>query len=571
VKIFCLDSPYAASLKALGHEVLAPKLPAGIVYLPGVLRRHKFTPELFIQHERLGARLLCGGLEELPCPSVFVSIDAHLNLYWHKYYARLFDLVLTPHLSIYAALPADQRPAQVRRFGPIGYARPFVPHAQRAHELTFVGLLTEHRPARAAMLELLSKKFALYRPEGGLPHSAMLDLFMDTRLVPNEAISREVNFRLFEAASCGAMVLSQDVGEDQDAHFEPGLECEIYTHSLELTEKIHFYRRNPQSAEKIALAGWKRVQSAHLPEFRAKQMLEEGLGGRSRATGGRAGYLFWLTLLQTARAGLFKESAAWFTSRLNELNPDLPDWTSVRLAWRLLLFLEGASPDNPLYDKDFAARNQNQTQDLAATLLREEFPSSPEADLIGAMASLALKRQDLARLFWLRRLKALDIALPAAAVVSSGALREPYDHYLAWGKLLSILGPKADVGFNFTHGRGQIPLCAFECLLMAKETAPPKRREWLREIHALSADIPAFAFWDMGFLAELSLLNQRDWRPQLDYGLSALNNYRQETAIYELAEARQKALQRDEGSAFYSELESYPASGYILAALRGTK
>ncbi|MDR2503798.1 MAG: glycosyltransferase [Deltaproteobacteria bacterium] len=565
MNIACLDLPYASALEQAGHKVLPLRVPeGGLVHLPGLLREHGFEPDLFIQHERLGARLICCGLEDMPCPTAFISIDAHLNMYWHKYYARLFDLVFTPHVSLYAALPQERRHPQVKRFGPAGYARPFRPHAERRHPLAFAGMITEHRPARKLMVDMLTKECGLYLPDAPLPHTAMLDLFADARLTPNEAIALEVNYRLFEACSCGALVISQDVGEDQNSHFEPGLEFETYAHSLELLEKIRFYSRNLQAAEKIGRAGWQRVQACHLPAHRIASLLEAAQAVRGRASGEDAGRFLWLTLLQMGRTGIFRRPAEWFMERSAEVKA-----SGLIQAMRLLLMVESAHEGNILYSPSTAEVYKKQAAELAAAILyNKAHQSNLDCNLAGAMTSLALERLDWAGLFWLRQLNALGKSLPESVAASVTSLRAPYDHYLAWGKLLNALGRRAEVGFGFKTGTGQIPLCAFECLLLARETAAKGERTWLSELHEVARRVPAFSFWDMGFLAELSLWDQANWRKQAHYALSALNNFRVDTGLSELSEARQKALLAGEGREFYAELEDRSSSGYIISALR---
>lgn len=44
--------------------------------------------------DTLGRQTLAYGIEELPMPRLYWAIDVHLNFFWQRHYAGLFDLVL---------------------------------------------------------------------------------------------------------------------------------------------------------------------------------------------------------------------------------------------------------------------------------------------------------------------------------------------------------------------------------------------------------------------------------------------------------------------------------------------
>ncbi|MDR2050543.1 MAG: glycosyltransferase [Deltaproteobacteria bacterium] len=560
MNIFCVDSFYAQTLRDLGHSVLDPDLPPGLVHLPSLLRRYDFEPDLLIQQERLAPRLLFSGLEEIACPTAFISIDAHLNMFWHKYYVRLFDVLFTPHISLFASLDRRERPPQTRRFAPAGQDLPFRAHAARKHALSFAGVLTEHRPSRLEMVRLLSEKCGLYQPEGILGQGDMLDLFCDSRLIPNESIALEVNFRLFEGLSCGALVLGQDLGSDQDAFFEPGLEYETYSNAIELLEKIEFYLKRPQASEKIARAGWKRIQEQYLPAHRAGQLLQAAGSARSRAAGQEGWRYLWLALAQLTRSGTVSLPVDWFLGRLDELRED-----SLVEAMRLRLLLEGAHPENILYSREQAGRYMEEAYRLTAVMLRSgAHETSLECNLAGSMASVVLHRPDWARAFWLRQLKSRG--LPEGVSAASADTAPSPGYYLAWGNLLFALRRYAQVGFSFNPRNGHLPQCAFECLLLALEEGA-EQRDLLPAMLRVCGKVPAFSYLEMGFLAEMSLLREESWNFQLLYGAKALENYRVEAGLYEIGAAREKALLAGNGDEFKTALEALPASAYIFSAL----
>lgn len=561
MNIACVDSPYARQLEELGHKVFTPAFSPGVIYLPGVFQLNNFKPDLVIQHERLGPRVILGGLEKISCPTVFVSVDTHLNMFWHKYYGRLFDLVLTPHVSIFEALSLAERLPQVQRFGPAGHKRPFRLFKDRLHELSFTGILDEHRPARRAMVEMLKKHYHLSVPDR-LPHSEMLDLFMASRMIPNESIASEVNFRLFEGASCGALLFSQNIGEDQNVYFEPGLEFETYEHALDLLDKIRFYKNNSAAAEKLGHAAWKRVQAEHLPEHRAAQLVHTAGSSRHRAEGKEANICFWLVLAQLARHGTHPLPVDWFMAQY------APEESSLIAAMKLRLWLEGSHAKNHLYNPAQAEHYREAAASVIKhTLAEAVYADSLDFNLAGAMASLALGESSWARLFLQRQQENMRQIAAEAEVFCSDGLDSPYANYVFWAKLLMEFGYDAQVGFNFRTGLGLLPASAFECLIMAKEAAQPEQDSWLWPLHEVCSRVPGFSYLDMGLLAQISLKEQNNWRYQMEYGLSSLFNYRDEAGLFEIATARNLAKATGETAAYNVMLEGMPASGYILKAL----
>ncbi|MDL2285157.1 glycosyltransferase [Desulfovibrio sp. OttesenSCG-928-F07] len=563
MNIFCVDSPYANALRNLGHNVLAPKFEEGILYIPSVLEAHDFKPDLFIQHERLSARLILGGLHKIPCPTVFVSIDAHLNMFWHKFYGKLFDVVLTPHVSLYKALNKAERLPAVRRFAPTGYNHEFTPYAEREHTASFVGVLTKHRPARTDMVELLTKHCALYRPDSFLQHKDMLTLFANSAIVPNESIALEVNFRLFEAASCGALVISQDIGEDQNAHFTPGVECETYANALELIDKISYYIKNLEAAQKIGKAGWERVQKEHLPIHRAERLAASAKTSQYRASGEDANLYFYLTLLQMARIKSHPLPAEWFFKRWSELPKN-----SMASAAKLQLLLECSNPANAMYSSEYAEKYKIEANFILAEALKDNLHTgSLEFNLTAAMGAVLFGDLNMAKAFWLRQVQSLALQNADFVRFINQPLSSRYEHFVAWGKLLVKLGKCAQPGFGFRPDSGFIPASAFECALLAQNEAPKGRMEWLALMHSICSVERGFTYWDMGFLAQMSLAAPQNWQLQMQYGVSCIVNYRPDSGLFELAEARKTAIAAGEENSFISTLEAFASSRYISGAL----
>ncbi|MDR0466366.1 MAG: glycosyltransferase, partial [Deltaproteobacteria bacterium] len=305
----------SAPIRERGHKVLTLHPEPGLHSLQELLARHAFVPDLIFQAESLGPRVIFTDLPALPCPKLFWSVDSHLNMFWHRHYGRLFDGVLTPHLSLHAALPDDLRLPRVARLAKEGAARPFQRHSGRKHLLSFVGRLSGDRGPRKNMLRILASHGL--EPQDKLTQAAMLELYDQTRILPNEALCTEVNFRLMEGASCGCCLLTPDVGEDQNALFEAGKECLVYTDGLELLELVARLAACPDQAEAIGRAAWRRTQEEHLPKHRAAAILREAQLTGHAAQGEQAALHLLLCIVQLTRAGIFTEEPNITDARLS--------------------------------------------------------------------------------------------------------------------------------------------------------------------------------------------------------------------------------------------------------------
>ncbi|MDR1241448.1 MAG: glycosyltransferase [Deltaproteobacteria bacterium] len=575
MNIVCVDYPFTALLENLGHQVLSLRLEPGLTRLadlPELSRKDAFQADLFIQQERLGPRVILEGVHKLPCTAIFISVDTHLNMFWHRYYARLFDLTLTAHVSWFERQSDDFGQSgcsarNVHRLRHCGDARLWRDFSRRRHDFSFCGVVDKHRPVRNAMLELLGRHFALHRPEKSMPRPEMLDMFSDTRIVPNESIAEEVNFRLFEGASCGCLVLGQEVGEDQNACFEPGREVILYAHGLDLLEKAVFYRKNERTAEEIARAAWLRVQAEHLPQHRVKELLAtaekwaRGAIAGGRAEKGEADKYFCLTLQQLAFHGSLKQTAKQLLDRFMAL-PE--DGEVAAAALQTLMQLDGASRKNGLA--------------FCAEIFKEAlYIRSTACNLACSVFCRLQGDTGLSNLFLERQIQAVRDGRnpdwePENAHIDPGSAL--YDFYILWARLLYRQKKLARPGCRFAPEAGVLPENALECLLLAQAELEHGARvsmdnkELMEEMHRIFSVLPGYADLDRGALAHLSLYAQNSWPIQMDFALSGLKCHKIETGLAELAEALDKAEKQGEAEDFFRRLAGIAASESILRVLK---
>ena len=289
MRTLSVNSELDDAFRQLGHSVHSVSLTEhGVFSAQALLAACPFEPEFFFQQEHLGAVVLFNDLDRISCIKAFWSVDTHLNYYWQRFYGQLFDLFFTPHISYIGKLAEEWRHPAMHRLAKPGAQRPWIPHAARKHAMSFVGRMSAGRPLRNNFCALLQKRYGL-EVRQGLSHQAMMDLYDATRLLPNESIALETNFRLVEGASCGCCLISPDIGEDQDALFSPGEELFVYRDALELVDRLDACLREPDTAEAVGKAARARVGAEHLPRHRAQSVCEAlPISGRHAARGDEA-------------------------------------------------------------------------------------------------------------------------------------------------------------------------------------------------------------------------------------------------------------------------------------------
>ena len=557
-------------LRELGHEVVELWPSESLFDLDAELARRGFSPELILQEERLGRRVALLGLPRFTCPKVFWSLDTHLNLYWQRFYLRLFDGVLTPHASLLARR-GDMPPA-VGRMAMFAQELPFVPFASRPRAVGFVGRLTAQRPARRWLTEFLAARYGV-APAQNLPFADMLAHYQGTRLAPNESLLGEVNFRLMEAAGCGCLVLSPAVGPDQDELFAPGREVATYAHVLELRALIDHYLARPEEAERMGRAAWERVRAEHLPRHRARAVLDfaAGLPAVSGASQGAAAETaLWLALTEMWRGGMLDAASGALELALARL-PQGPEVA----AERLILAVEAACREPAGHDvaghdavgHDAAGREAALAM-AHVILAGGAHAGDLDVDLAGSMAGVLLDDFGLARRFWLRRVegarqerkRAGGACLPMPPMPRTPVLLCRW-----WAGELASAGRVASDGFAYDPGT-RSPRAALECLHLALRL-DPEDLETVRRLEALTSTLPGRDYLRLAHLSNLALHAPGDWRVGLKLGLAGLKTFRLEAGLADMAKAWADARAQGKPEAFARALAAQDPTGLAAAEL----
>lgn len=427
MRILCVNGSLDVCLREAGHEVLSLALGAGVHTLRGAGGHELeiFAPHAIVQQEHLGHTALLSDLPSFACPKIFWSVDTHINLYWHRYYGRLFDVFCTPHRALCAEAPAHWRHPHICHLPTAGIARKWQPHAGRSHALNFVGRVTAQRPSRRFFLECLLKRYGL-RALDGLSFDAMLGLYEDTRILPNECIALETNFRLLEGASCGCCVISPDIGEDQDVLFTPGREVLVYTDALECLDLMDFCLRKKPMAAKIGQGAYQRIQAEHLPRHRAASLLRVLQDApRTALQGAQAQEYLWCSLAELHLNGEFDAfcvPALWEEDVLPQC--ESPDTLVLRLRRAV-----------QLNDEAGCAALLRTAEQMLPLWAASPVGSEAAAEAASALGLVCLRRGDLplARTFWRIFQSSRGNILPPVPPAEAVSLA---DLALHWGQAL---------------------------------------------------------------------------------------------------------------------------------------
>ncbi len=521
-----------------GVDVFSLRTPEDLFFdLPTVLNKAGKSPDLVLQVERLASRTILTGLDQLECPVMLWCLDPHLNAHWHSLYARLFDVVYSTQKAWTARL-GQHGATDVRWLPWYGRKEPFVDWSERQHGLTFVGRVTDQRPIRRWMVEFLRTQAAGHdlTLREGLAFSEMMALYRASRIIPNESIFGEVNFRLFEGASCGCLVLGQNI-EEQTELFEPGREMDTYSHVVELDEKLSMYRDNPRLAGAMGRAAHARIKAEHLPDHRAARILEFAAdAGRNRATGRDAAKWTALAACAMGEAGLVDMSHADLFSLLASVPQDAD---VVAMALRVQAMAGGV----PVLEWN-----------LKTLLTSPVSGATADVNQTASMAALRVNDFNVAKVFWYRHLETegIECAPPGT----------PRELLTLWAKDLARRDRVVRQGFSFDIGR-HLPGTAAECLLtiLADE---PNDLPTLRLLDSMLLPLPGLEQARMGFLSILTLFKRDDWRLALELGLVNLAAYRLDSGLEELRLGLNIATRQGQEAAFMRVLKARDRSGLLV-------
>lgn len=208
--------------------------------------------------------------ENAPCPSVFLSVDTHHHYEWHKHFFNSFSHSLIAQKDYYIKYTNESDLNTHVSWFPLWATQNVVPAVIKDIPTSFRGTLDNNlHPGRANFLEAVSKIVPLDYAQGPYP-----DIYARSKIVLNEAVKGDLNFRVFEGMISGALMITPRISNGMLDLFIDEEDLITYEDGNveEAASKIDFYLRNEELRLKIAESGRRKVQQYHSLSTRARQL-----------------------------------------------------------------------------------------------------------------------------------------------------------------------------------------------------------------------------------------------------------------------------------------------------------
>ncbi|SDN71462.1 Glycosyl transferases group 1 [Desulfonauticus submarinus] len=280
MRILNLEGTYFLNeFKKAGHHVLSIgyddicdlKLEKFLMPLELInfLKAKNFFPDIVVWNDVCKPPAILG-FELLPCLTIGFSIDQYCNP-WHVPFSACFDLFLVAQKDYLSIFKQNNEYTQIEWL-PLFFdpKRAFDSGGKRDIPISFVGTLDGvYNRNRRSFLEACQKKLPLVILQGNYQ-----PIYSRSKIVLNQSAAGELNFRIFEAAACGAVVLTEDVENGLRDLFEIEKEIVVYKRdNVKSAVKKAKEILKSDRLEKIALAGKEKVYKYHQVKNRVEFIL----------------------------------------------------------------------------------------------------------------------------------------------------------------------------------------------------------------------------------------------------------------------------------------------------------
>jgi tetratricopeptide (TPR) repeat protein len=277
---------FVRELRALGHRVVTAGVEQekDLIFdlqdfsFAEILRRIPAAdrPDVCIISEHLGPRVFPSDLGHAPLPVAFYSIDTHLNYFWVKELARTVDCILTTQKDF---IPDLARRSPQAHWLPWSFdpAESFDAGVERDLDIVFVGRVDENRLRRKNLLDHLAGRFnvSLFTPTPEKTYTLpeISRIFSRAKIVVNEAICQELNFRVFETLPTGALLLTEQIGNGLNDIFTDGEHLLTFT-PYDFLDKAAWALEHDAERRAIADAGRQEALARHTRQARATELAQ---------------------------------------------------------------------------------------------------------------------------------------------------------------------------------------------------------------------------------------------------------------------------------------------------------
>jgi len=264
---------FAPSLRAMGHEVLTCGMrphveyviDQPIIHIDELLHRlaDRFVPDCIVWLDHSGPISVLG-FEDCHIPCVLYSVDAHHHHARHAAMAGCFDHIFIAQKDL---IPHFHEYGTETTWLPLWASEHIEPSSEKKYGVTFVGTLNRAlNPARVDFFEKMKELIPIEVIQGHFP-----SIFPHAEIVLNQTVKGDLNFRVFEAMMCGAMVLTERTGNGLLELFKDGHHLVTYEarNPHDAAQQAQRLLSDPAHMRAIAANGRAEVLAQHTEHHRA--------------------------------------------------------------------------------------------------------------------------------------------------------------------------------------------------------------------------------------------------------------------------------------------------------------
>jgi len=143
----------------------------------------------------------------------------------------------------------------------------------RDYDISFVGSMDQCHRDRKQFIESLQRDFNKTKFIDGLFLEDMARIYSSSKIVFNKSLKGDVNYRVFEALACGALLITDNIKNGLTDLYQPEKDIILYDSYAELKEKISYYLNNEKERLQIAKSGQKKTLLMHTVDHRVMDII----------------------------------------------------------------------------------------------------------------------------------------------------------------------------------------------------------------------------------------------------------------------------------------------------------
>ena len=209
-------------------------------------------------------------MEKAPFPTACLLCDTHCDLDLRLRLARFFDHVFLyqrNYLQFFTEHPPDHV-----HWHPYACDLEFF-HPLKVERDLDVALIGQVTPERRRILSTLAQSYRI-NEQHYYWQKEISGVYSRAKIVLNLPNADDLNFRTFEALSCGALLLTRRIENGQELLFQEGEHYAAYGDEPELFAKVAYYLSHEKERAAMAAAGLEEVRQRHRLEQRIPEILD---------------------------------------------------------------------------------------------------------------------------------------------------------------------------------------------------------------------------------------------------------------------------------------------------------